>query len=116
MTYTLFLITLMATFVEQPSLVYYSHNPTIQFTTKQACDDVLEGMQDYLYKGAYDYILTAQPDMTVRNFELVCEQYYVDTNGEFQPKNYKYKSIEELEEAETIKIRYTINETNNDSA
>ena len=116
MTYTLFLITLMATFVEQPSLVYYSHNPTIQFTTKQACDDVLEGMQDYLYKGAYDYILTAQPDMTVRNFELVCEQYYVDTNGEFQPKNYKYKSIEELEEAEMIQIRYTIYETNNDSA
>ena len=116
MTYTLFLITLMATFAETPSLIYYSHNPTILFTTEQGCNDVLEGMQDYLYKGAYDYILSEQPNKTIQNFELKCDEYFIDSRGEFQPKNYKYKSIEELEEAETIKIRYTIYETNNNSA
>ena len=116
MTYTLFLITLVATFAETPSLIYYSHNPTIMFTSSQSCNDVLQGMEDYLYKGAYEYILTEQPNKTVEQFELICEEYFVAPNGEFLPKNYKYKSIEELEEVERIQIRYTIYDTNEDSA
>jgi len=92
----IYMVTLIATFVEQPYNTFYSHHPLAIYMTREICDDTLEGMYDYYYNGSLEYIAEQRPDNEVQTFRLECQKYTISPKYGFVPLEHKYTRTEDI--------------------
>ena len=91
-----YMITLLATFVEQPYITYYSHHPMAIFMTREICNDTLDSMYDYYYDGSILYIEEQKPENELEGLELQCQKYNINPRYGFVPLEHKYTHTEEI--------------------
>ena len=91
-----YMITLLATFVEQPYNTFYSHHPMAIFMTREICDDTLDHMYDYYYNGSVEYIAEQKPNSELEGLELQCQKYTISPRYGFVPLEHKYTNTEEI--------------------
>jgi len=91
-----YMITLLATFVEQPYNTFYSHHPMAIFMTREICNDTLDEMYDYYYNGSMLYIQEQKPESNLEGLVLECQKYTISPGYGFVPLEHKYTRTDDI--------------------
>ena len=92
----IYMITLIATFVEQPYNNFYSHHPMAIFMPREICDDALNEMYDYYYNGSLEYIAEQKPNTEIEGFTLEWQKYTISPRHGFVPLEHKYTHTDNI--------------------
>ena len=92
----IYMVTLIATFVDQPYNTFYSHHPMAIYMTRDICDDTLNEMYDYYYNWSLEYIAEQKPDNEIETFTLECQKYTISPRHGFVPLEHKYTHTDNI--------------------